>query len=897
MNLKSSRKAVSAYNIIKDKPKNNKGRFTAPAGERQAGLAAKRLASTAGRGRESKTKPLMPQSLERVLRRLLVYRLVLPLTAALLGILVLSAVPAFQTVSRQQNELARALALAVDGQRGTDQEIEAMLAGWMQDAGWRGSIDLLAPGEAAPQTGLHLDPQYPGQFFFTSLAPVDTNGRSVVVRMGVFSNLGGLALGALLTLAVAIGLTVALVLSYGHRLRSSVAAPLASLNQRAARMASGDFIGDISFNTVASGFHEVAELAGSFERMQEAVRKRQIVIEANEKRFRAMAELLPDMVFEIDVQRNIQFANRAVSRLIGYTQHDFEAGMNLDQLVAKADQPALETALVEVTRDKTSRLLTLNMLRRTRQLFAVEFSLAANRNESGELAGYRCVARDISERIKSEEALQRSFQLFTAGPVIVFRVNTAEQRQVEYVSPNIVQLGYTPEQFIQAPDFFDGIIHPHDLARVENETTAQMNNGAAHFSQEYRLRDADGNYRWVFAFTSLTRNGGGRPAHLDWYIMEIGEHKKNEERIQVQLQRLGALQTIGAFIENNADLNFTLKTIIVQLIEMMRVDGAALLRYDKSADRLTYLVHDGFYIEDPRRYNFRIGEGYAGMAALSRQPVPITADPGILAAEFKFPAMARERFSAYYGLPLLAKGELQGVLEIFSRKRLGEDPEWFDFLETLAGQAAIAIHNADLLEHLQHSRDQIQKAYEDTIVALAKTIDLHDAETQEHSRRLRDLTEKLARHAGLEEEAVQRARTGALIHDIGKIGIPSALLRKQGELTPEERDWIQQHPLLADRILGEVEYLRPSMDIPLCHHEKYDGSGYPRKLKGEEIPLAARIFAIADVWDALTNERPYRSGQDRIWSHERAINYLKLQKGKAFDPRLVDLFVEMMEGV
>jgi PAS domain S-box-containing protein len=761
-----------------------------------------------------------------------------------------------------------------------------------------GGTQAQSGGKHSPvlRSGLSLDNRVPGFLILTTAYPIQPTGWKVVIETQVFSSLRGVFFGGLLALVVVITLAVGLVLNYGRQLRRSVATPLSVLNQRATKLAKGDFSDDVSFSTVMTSFHEVAELAGNFQRMQHAVQQRQVALQASEKRFRATAELLPDMIFELDVHRRITFANRTVSRQIGYTSRDFEAGMNLDQLVVEDYLPILEEAFLDLAGGKIHRLLILYFMRRTRQVFPVEVSMAAMRDDDGLLCGFRCTARDITERLKSEEALQRSFHLFTEGPVVVFRVNIGEKRQVEYVSPNVTQFGYQTSDFLQSPDFFMDIIHPNDQPRIQKETDAQLAAGAGHYAQEYRLRCSDSSYRWVFAFTSVTRNGGGRPAYLDWYIMDITERKKDEERIQVQVQRLNTLQTIGAFIENNANIHFTLQTIVVKMIEMLRVDGAAILRYDKATDRLFYMVHDGFHIEDPARYVFLVGESYPGMVALSRKPVPVAAPADVLAAEFKFPEMAREKFTAYYGLPLMVKGELQGVLEIFHRSRLADNSEWLDFVDTLAGQAAVAIYNSSLLDNLQHSNAQLEQAYEDTIIALAKTIDVHDNETQEHCQRLRDMTGELAKRVGMNETEIKYARIGALLHDIGKIGIPASLLNKKEELTPLEREFISQHPRHAEKILGDVEYLRPALDIPRYHHEKYDGTGYPYKLKGEEIPLVARIFAIIDVWDALIYARNYREGKEKAWSKERARNYLRSQKGKYFDPHLVDLFLEMVEG-
>ena len=214
-------------------------------------------------------------------------------------------------------------------------------------------------------------------------APIERTGWTVLVKTEVFNSLRGVAFGGLLALVVIMGLASALVLNYGQQLRRSVATPLAMLNQRASLMAQGDFSDDVSFSVVATNFFEVAQLTGNFQRMQYAVRQRQNALQASEKRFRDMAEMLPDMVLEMDGRRRIEFANRTVSRLIGYTAKDFEDGMNLEQLVFPDDRASMEDALLDLAGGKTSTLLTLRFVRRTQQPFPVEVSLSAIRDARG----------------------------------------------------------------------------------------------------------------------------------------------------------------------------------------------------------------------------------------------------------------------------------------------------------------------------------------------------------------------------------------------------------------------------------------------------------------------------------------------------------------------------------
>jgi putative nucleotidyltransferase with HDIG domain len=230
-------------------------------------------------------------------------------------------------------------------------------------------------------------------------------------------------------------------------------------------------------------------------------------------------------------------------------------------------------------------------------------------------------------------------------------------------------------------------------------------------------------------------------------------------------------------------------------------------------------------------------------------------------------------------------------LEIFHRALLDPDKEWLDFLEAIAGQAAIAIENTTLFQDLQTMNDELSQAYDSTIEGWSRALDLRDKETEGHTRRVTELTLELARVFEFSDAELVHIRRGALLHDIGKMGVPDKILLKEGALTPEEWDIMRQHPVHAHEMLLPINYLRPALDIPSCHHEKWDGTGYPRGLKGEEIPLIARIFAVVDVWDALTSDRPYRLA----WTTEKVLAYIQEGTGRQFDPHVVEVCLEYIK--
>ncbi|MBI3359570.1 MAG: GAF domain-containing protein, partial [Chloroflexi bacterium] len=359
-----------------------------------------------------------------------------------------------------------------------------------------------------------------------------------------------------------------------------------------------------------------------------------------------------------------------------------------------------------------------------------------------------------------------------------------------------------------------------------------------------------------------------------------------------RLRQTQALNNIDRAIGGSTDLRFTLKTVLDEVTSQLQVDAGDILLLNPHTHTLEYGAGRGFHTQALQHTRLRLGEGYAGRAALERRFVSVPDLRQRTTDLLRSPYFVSEAFIAYYGVPLSAKGQVVGVLEIFHRAPLSPDREWLDFLEALAGQAALAIDNATLFEGLERSNVELALAYDATIEGWSRALDLRDKETEGHTQRVTNLTVRLARALGLSQAELVHIRRGALLHDIGKMGVPDGILLKAGALTDQEWAVMRRHPVYAYEMLSPIAYLRPALDIPYCHHEKWDGTGYPRGLKGDQIPLAALIFAVVDVWDALRSDRPYRVA----WPEEKVREHIRQQSGTHFDPKVVEKFLQMELG-
>ena len=372
-------------------------------------------------------------------------------------------------------------------------------------------------------------------------------------------------------------------------------------------------------------------------------------------------------------------------------------------------------------------------------------------------------------------------------------------------------------------------------------------------------------------------------------MRDITERKHSEDQIKHQIDRLTTLRNIDMAITASLDLRVTFNIFLEQITATLKTDAADILLLNPHSLRLEYSAGRGFRTKALQHTHLRINESHAGRAALEGRVICIPnlkENPGDL---IRSSLLSEEDFVVYCCAPLIAKGNIKGVLEVFYRKAFDIDANFLDFLEALALQAAIAIDNVSMFNNMQRANIDLVLAYDTTMEGWSHTLDLRDRETEGHSQRVAEMTVRIGHAMELSESELVNMRRGALLHDIGKMGVPDAILLKPGSLTSEEFEIMKKHPVYAYELLSPIAYLHPAIDIPYCHHEKWDGSGYPRGIKGEEIPLSARIFAVVDVYDALRNDRPYRPA----WHEEKIRKHILSLSGKDFDPKVVDVFLKM----
>jgi PAS domain S-box-containing protein/putative nucleotidyltransferase with HDIG domain len=607
----------------------------------------------------------------------------------------------------------------------------------------------------------------------------------------------------------------------------------------------------------------------------------------SEQDYRTLFENMPIGLYRTSADGHLLDANQAMVEMFGYKDREaLLASKIIDLYVDPASDRKFKT---EIEKTGVVSNFEAEVKRADGTTFWAEDHNHIVRDEKGNPLFYEGSLIDITERKRSATALQQAKdfaeKVIQTANVIFIQLDTAGNIQ-KFNSAAEEITGYSLSEVV-GTNWGDKLVPRERYPKVWQELERLAIRGETPVGFENPILTKHGEEHDVLWKNNILYEGD-KVVGLISFGIDISERKQAEKRIRQQLERLAALRNIDQVITSSFDLPNSLTIILNQVTKELGVDAADVLLLNSTNLFLEYSAGVGFRTKAAEKASVRLGQSYAGRVALERQLIQIQnlkdqPDDPLLSTY-----LAGEGFVYYVGVPLVAKGSVKGVLEVYHRTFLKPDQEWLDFLSTLAGQAALAIDNAHLFENMQRSNIELTLAYDATIEGWSQAMDLRDKETEGHTLRVTEMTVELAGLFGIKDEDLVNIRRGALLHDIGKMGIPDAILLKPDKLTDEEWVIMRKHPMLAFELLSSIRYLQSALDIPYCHHEKWDGSGYPRGLKGEQIPLQARIFAVVDVWDALTSDRPYR----KAWSKEKTMEYLRSQSGRHFDPQVLQVCLQ-----
>ena len=515
-----------------------------------------------------------------------------------------------------------------------------------------------------------------------------------------------------------------------------------------------------------------------------------------------------------------------------------------------------------------------------------------------EIDGYPAILGTLQDHTREEtdEAeLRLRLSALEAAPVGI--VITTPEGIIRWANPHTTTLtGYSNEELKgQHTRLFGSGKQDRAFYRELWNTVA-----AGHvWSQDLVNRRKDGTEYHEHMTINPVPNADGSVGHFVAVKQDITERRAAEHHIQTlnttlrtQLERLKALHAIDNVITGDLELRSALARFVDIARASLGVDAIWVDLHHPGDDTIELVEIRGWHKPPDPGFRLPVASTLVGKVVHEQRSSVLRSRNEI--AE-RFPddeRLAREAFEVFGAAPMMARGTLRGGLAFAFRNPHHVEPDWLDFVEALATQGAILIESATFLSELRTHNYELRAAYEATIEGWSRALDLRDKETEGHSRRVTELTLRLARAMALPEDDLVHIRRGALLHDIGKMGVPDSILQKPGKLNEEEWRIMQHHTTAARDLLAPIDFLGPALAIPYAHHERWDGTGYPEGLQGEAIPLEARIFAIADVYDALTSDRPYRPA----WTHERTVQHIRDGAGTHFDPLVVDTFLAMHAG-
>jgi len=686
----------------------------------------------------------------------------------------------------------------------------------------------------------------------------------------------------------------------------------------------------------------IGAIETAFEISKQKTTEKKRIKEA-EERFQAIAEYAMDAIIMIDDEGKVIYWNPASERIFGYSNPEMTGKDVHDVLMPEEYREQFRKGFEAFCKTgegpAVGKIVELTAKHKSGAKIPIEITVSPVQRRGRYWA--LGIIRDITERKKAEEKIHHQQQvlstLYRAAENLLEDLSLIDQAKkvvrivVESFGLTLAWLGRAEKDgtISLLAHYPEDISYPREITvrwddspegqgpsgRVVRTGLPQITEDISIAPQFIPWKDvalkqggiassaafpliARGN---TFGFLALYSNQAGffteeRVTEIQSFTNLAAAALENarlyEENLS-RIQRITALRNIDMAITGSLDLRVVTRVALDEIVKQLKVDAAAILLFNPYTQMLEYLDAKGFYTTGIKKTRIPMGSGACGRVVQDGKLIHIADLSRVDDQVFLQSRLLKEEgFASYYGVPLVSKGKILGVLEIFHRTAHKGNSEWMDFLETLAGQVAMALENASLVDDILHKHTELINAYNQTIEGWGTALSLKEEETAEHSQRVTEMTVELAKVLGMEKEELYHVRLGALLHDIGKIGIPDSILLKPGKLTDDEMEVMRKHPDYAFQMLAPIAYLRKALEIPYCHHEKWDGTGYPRGLKGREIPLSARIFAVVDVWDALSSDRPYR----KAWSKDKVIEHIQKQSGSHFDPEVVEWFIKIISG-
>jgi PAS domain S-box-containing protein len=489
------------------------------------------------------------------------------------------------------------------------------------------------------------------------------------------------------------------------------------------------------------------------------------------------------------------------------------------------------------------------------------------------------------EKLRQHEALLNGILQGTRDGYLLI---DAEGKILEVNRAYAELVGYPPEELIGKTILdLEALQTPEEIGAT---LAAIRQKGSAYFETCHRHQNGT-LIEVEVSVTHLSEHGGKMVTFVrdvrERTVMQRALHQA-KDHLERQLEEMTLLRNIDLAIASHQERQAMVDALVEQFVHLKGISGCCLLA--RGGEKDFWFVQAAL----PKKFDCQPEKLRdwlpVDLDRLVQEEQPLFVEPNRSSKSSLPPLLAN--CTAVALLPLTHRAQLLGILVLFAHQAQLFDEEWQDFARAITMQTAIALENARLYEALSHQHQALLEAYQATLAAWSRTLEIRDKDTEGHTQRVVEIGLKLARYFNLTEEELERFRRGAILHDIGKIRVPDEILLKPTQLNDKEWEIMRQHPLYAREMVQGIRILEEALEIPLYHHERWDGSGYPYGLKGKEIPLCARIFAVVDVWDALISDRPYRPA----WTREVARDYIANQAGRQFDPQVVEVFLKLFDA-